>query len=810
MTASPGMRRISVVLPVYNESESIAPCLRGLERALAGEDHEILVCYDTEEDTTLPAIAAMPDRPASVRLVRNTRGRGALNAIVTGFAASQGDVVVTSMADLSDPPEAILGMAKAIREGADVVSGSRYMRGGSQKGGPWLKRTLSRLAGLSLHRLAGVGTRDATSNFRGYSRAFLDTVEVESRGGFEIALELTVKAHLAGRRVTEVPSSWVDRSSGKSNFRLWRWMPSYLRWYLRATGVPLALVAVWLAATATSIAYVARYASPVPIGDDLEMARAFAGRQALSPAWIWTQHNEHRIPVARLVFLGLMRLFGDVRSGMLFQVAVLALVALAAMLAARRVRGRSSLADLFFPLLLQHTGNSFNLLMGFQLAVVLPVALLCTIPLLLASGPAQLSPPRAIGIGLCVLLLPLQGGPGLSQVPPIAAWLVAAGASARDRTSGRTMLALGIGALALLSFYFVGFQSPPGHVHSPGLGRTLEVAGQLAALAVGPAAVAAWPVSGVLVGLVVLATAGLLAAEVRSEPAERVRASGLLACLLAPLALSLAVGFGRGGEPGDVGFASRYVTWTAPLLLTAFLAWLRYARTAMPAFLACAAATSLPANVRAGSGFGREHAALAGRIDAAVREGASIPAIAERFGEELFSGPDAAADRLEALHTAGLPPFRGRPYAGNAPPPERAFGGFATRPEKVVPPRPLLSRVVDSERVFLAFPPHELWFRAPPGARRITGRFGMLPDVVRRGRSDGVRFSVEKVAGSSPPVVLFERFLDPRSRAEDRGPQALSVDLAGADGASIVLRTSNPPEKDDLEDWAYWTGVGIE
>src|SRR5262245_20889623 len=115
------MRRISVVLPVYDERESIASCLRGLEAALADEEHEILVCHDTDEDSTLEGIAAMPDRPASVRLVRNTLGRGALNAIRSGFAAAQGDVVVTTMADLSDPPDRIPLMAEKIRSGADVV-----------------------------------------------------------------------------------------------------------------------------------------------------------------------------------------------------------------------------------------------------------------------------------------------------------------------------------------------------------------------------------------------------------------------------------------------------------------------------------------------------------------------------------------------------------------------------------------------------------------------------------------------------------------------------------------------------------------
>src|SRR6058998_2432280 len=94
---------ISVVLPVYDERENIAACLRGLWGALAAVEHEILVCYDFDEDSTLPVIAAMPDRPPSVRLVRNTLGRGAPNAIRAGFAAAQGDVVVTTMADLSDP-----------------------------------------------------------------------------------------------------------------------------------------------------------------------------------------------------------------------------------------------------------------------------------------------------------------------------------------------------------------------------------------------------------------------------------------------------------------------------------------------------------------------------------------------------------------------------------------------------------------------------------------------------------------------------------------------------------------------------------
>lgn len=242
---------ISVVLPVFNEAENIGQCLRGLWGALREMPHEILVCYDFDADSTLPAIRAMADCPPSVRLVKNDLGRGVAFALQAGFSAARGDVVVTTMADLSDPPEVIPRMAEKIRAGAAVVSGSRYMRGGSQTGGPWLKGLLSRLAGLSLRYVAGMGTHDATTNFRAYSAEFLRQMPVESRMGFEVALELTVKAHLGGWKVDEVPSSWHDRTAGESNFKLWKWLPRYLHWYGRAMLRPaltgLAILAAILA-----------------------------------------------------------------------------------------------------------------------------------------------------------------------------------------------------------------------------------------------------------------------------------------------------------------------------------------------------------------------------------------------------------------------------------------------------------------------------------------------------------------------------------------------------------------------------------
>ncbi len=119
-------------------------------------------------------------------------------------------------------------------EGYDIVCASRYMKGGRQIGGPRLKKTLSRLAGVSLYHLAGLPTHDATNAFRAYRRIVLLEAPIESTGGFEYSLEITAKAHARGRRITEVPSTWRDRSAGESRFNLRAWLPKYLKWYLYA------------------------------------------------------------------------------------------------------------------------------------------------------------------------------------------------------------------------------------------------------------------------------------------------------------------------------------------------------------------------------------------------------------------------------------------------------------------------------------------------------------------------------------------------------------------------------------------------
>jgi glycosyltransferase involved in cell wall biosynthesis len=220
-----------VVVPVHYEHEAIAETLERLEQSLSG-DSEILVVYDLEEDPTTDVVRQGTARWPRARLVQNSAGRGVLGAIKTGLDLSRGNLVLVFMADLSDEPEVIPAMLELAARGCDVVCGSRYMSGGGQIGAPRLKAFLSSLAGRSLHILTRLPVHDATNSFRLYSRDFLSSVRIESTGGFEIGLELTVKAYLQGRRLGEVPTTWRERASGESKFNFRKWLPSYLRWYL--------------------------------------------------------------------------------------------------------------------------------------------------------------------------------------------------------------------------------------------------------------------------------------------------------------------------------------------------------------------------------------------------------------------------------------------------------------------------------------------------------------------------------------------------------------------------------------------------
>lgn len=228
------MNRLSIIIPAYNEGANFPDLWKELSASIKS-DFIAYVIYDFDEDNTVPAvntITAAGER--RLQAVKNQHGRGVVAAIMTGFDVAADGPVLVVMADLSDDLAQVDCMLELYAQGYHVVAGSRYMKGGRLIGGPLLKQTLSRLAGTSLFWLRHLPTHDATNAFKIYDRAMVKSFTVESRGGFELNLELTVKAFLAGYRIAEVPCTWRDRTAGKSRFRLWKWLPLYLSWYLYA------------------------------------------------------------------------------------------------------------------------------------------------------------------------------------------------------------------------------------------------------------------------------------------------------------------------------------------------------------------------------------------------------------------------------------------------------------------------------------------------------------------------------------------------------------------------------------------------
>ena len=224
---------LTIVIPVFNEGANFERLWQQL--SVVDADFRAFVVYDFDEDDTLPVVRRIQQLgEPRLHLLKNSVGRGVVGAIRSGFQQVDSGPVLVLMADLSDDLSVLARMLELYRNGCDVVVGSRYMPGGRIVGGPLLKKSLSRAAGVSLHYLRGIPTHDATNAFKLYDAAMLQSMVLESQQGFELSLEITVKAFLNRHRIAEVPSTWTDRTAGESRFRLWKWLPAYLHWYFYA------------------------------------------------------------------------------------------------------------------------------------------------------------------------------------------------------------------------------------------------------------------------------------------------------------------------------------------------------------------------------------------------------------------------------------------------------------------------------------------------------------------------------------------------------------------------------------------------
>ncbi len=225
---------LTLVIPVYNEAANF-PRLWGEITSQISSPFRALVVYDFDEDSTVPVVQqVIASGERQLELLKNEVGRGVVGAIRSGFNHANDGAVLVVMADLSDDLSQVDQMLAYYKSGYHVVVASRYMPGGRLVDAPALKQVISRMAGISLRWLRGIPTHDATNAFKLYDVKFLKQVEIESTGGFELSLELLVKAYLSGCRIIEFPTTWRGRTQGESRFRFWAWLPLYLKWYFFA------------------------------------------------------------------------------------------------------------------------------------------------------------------------------------------------------------------------------------------------------------------------------------------------------------------------------------------------------------------------------------------------------------------------------------------------------------------------------------------------------------------------------------------------------------------------------------------------
>ena len=230
---------VSIVIPAYNEADSIQSCLYRISSSVSSA-HEIIVVVDESEDSTIPTVATLQNKIPQARTVVQENW-GPAHAIRKGFAEARAPVVVVTMADGSDDPSCIDEMVRLVDRGCVIAAASRYMPGGQQIGGPRLKALMSRGAGKTLRWFAGVTTSDSTNSFKAYDKTFVEEVGITSDSGFEIGIELVAKARRLRLSIAEIPTIWLDRDAGQSRFQVKAWIPKYLQWYRLAYGRELSI-----------------------------------------------------------------------------------------------------------------------------------------------------------------------------------------------------------------------------------------------------------------------------------------------------------------------------------------------------------------------------------------------------------------------------------------------------------------------------------------------------------------------------------------------------------------------------------------
>lgn len=214
--------KLSVVIPAYNEEESIGETLRTLHATLLREGiaHEIVVTNDNSKDGTLARLTALAQEIPTLTYYTNPGPNGFGYAVRYGLERYQGDCVAVMMADLSDDPADLVRFYHKLQEGYDCVFGSRWIKGGRVVDYPAHKKTLNRVANTIVRAVFRLRYNDCTNAFKLYRRSTMDGLKPFLSPHFNLTLELPLKAIVRGYTYAVLPNSWTNRKYGESKLKI--------------------------------------------------------------------------------------------------------------------------------------------------------------------------------------------------------------------------------------------------------------------------------------------------------------------------------------------------------------------------------------------------------------------------------------------------------------------------------------------------------------------------------------------------------------------------------------------------------------
>lgn len=218
--------KISIIIPAHNEEENLhnlfAELIPVLQQHPETQNFELVVVNDNSTDGTAAIIDEIAKDDTRIKPVHRTGTPGFGNAIRAGFKNASGDIIIPVMADLSDDPHDILKLVKKIHEGYDVAYGSRFCKGGSTNDYPKQKMLANRTFNNTVRLLFGIRHKDITNAFKAYRKEVLDAIGIDTieANGFDLTVEIPLKAHILGFSSAEVPVSWHGRERGEAKLKL--------------------------------------------------------------------------------------------------------------------------------------------------------------------------------------------------------------------------------------------------------------------------------------------------------------------------------------------------------------------------------------------------------------------------------------------------------------------------------------------------------------------------------------------------------------------------------------------------------------